>query len=1014
MPLLKRIEKRISRKEKEDELGITDLKRKMKEMKEDGADGVDSGSDSDSNSDSDDSDSSDDDGHDSLSDEDSSSDGDDDEEQDGGAIEEGDESEEDAEEEESVLEDPIYSLAEEEETEALPADDASEGEEPAVPDGPMGCMLCPNKMLKNEKMVEVHLASKPHKRSAARFAKKISDPSFDRTQVIDPRDIAIQIEEEIRSGSGAAAKSSEVSNTATKKRKKQESTMPSKTGEKSEASAEGQAKPKRERAWKVAKREAKKRRMDAKETGKPPRKEAERRIKAKESSGENAPSETKAKDEVKGISIQLPMQPYDDAYSTDDSLDDDALLDDADSHRHSVTEAGLNRWSRFPAEELRASLDGPKNNPKILPLGNTTVPVIDEVQAWLKRNNSLPADKGPYKPKGRRSTPQDAEANYEIAAKALELDIPLWNDDDRPFYDRWAPTVDFTWTYDFADLRLRRARKGWKWRLVRIRPNGEVIVQPFIKPSQKPFAERGLNSSDVMHPTTSAAKLLDQIAKQAEYRWRGMPITKGEEEEDEKRLRHLIFVEGLKNHYGFMGEIISQSSAEMGSSVYVLVILALAIYTVLFIFGPPAATPYLSEFLVALLPLQSSVRGIVAMAADMKRKPGDKYTEGGNARQWLLYWVVYQLFGMMQGWVAIVRPGWYKIVCGWRTVILALCASPLFGSFALHPEEKKTQRRRLLKIIWQERGQKMADEAILREIPKPDKNFNPTGRGPAKGSSSNHMRFSQLWYAEKLLLEARQFLGWHQEYYKGGYNTNQSRLGKVKAPSSSMRKAIVKLEKYVAEMKNTKSAPKDGPGFEACCRELESHIAKTCGFARTNEGSQSFAWLLKDKYGVSDDIAQNFLNTLFWENGIDNAQRSGIRQAQTDSAFRREWKKLGAAPTNFWDADYFPSKQAPMPNINEKCKAFLRGDPAVVNEFNSPDFQRGWREKLRQTGRPWDPQADKDNGHNLPWTGQYVPNHQNHEDVSGLVKAEKIVPGSGLLQRGTQPDYNFLYAAEKK
>lgn len=80
------------------------------------------------------------------------------------------------------------------------------------------------------------------------------------------------------------------------------------------------------------------------------------------------------------------------------------------------------------------------------------MPVIDEVQAWLKRNNSLPADKGPYKPKGRRSTPQDAEANYEMAAKALELDIPLWNDDDRPFYDRWAPTVDFTWTYDVSPI----------------------------------------------------------------------------------------------------------------------------------------------------------------------------------------------------------------------------------------------------------------------------------------------------------------------------------------------------------------------------------------------------------------------------------------------------------------------------------------------------------------------------------------------------------------------------------
>lgn len=87
----------------------------------------------------------------------------------------------------------------------------------------------------------------------------------------------------------------------------------------------------------------------------------------------------------------------------------------------------------------------------------------------------------------------------------------------------------------------------------------------------------------------------------------------------------------LKNHYGFVGEILTQSSAEMGSSVYVLMYVFIAIYVILFVFGPPAATPYLSEFLVALLPLQSSLKGILAMAADMKRKPGDKYTEGGEA-----------------------------------------------------------------------------------------------------------------------------------------------------------------------------------------------------------------------------------------------------------------------------------------------------------------------------------------------------------------------------------------------
>lgn len=64
MPLLKRIEKRISRKEKEDELGITELKQKMKEMKEDNGEDVSSESESEGSSDSDDSD-----GGDSLSDE---------------------------------------------------------------------------------------------------------------------------------------------------------------------------------------------------------------------------------------------------------------------------------------------------------------------------------------------------------------------------------------------------------------------------------------------------------------------------------------------------------------------------------------------------------------------------------------------------------------------------------------------------------------------------------------------------------------------------------------------------------------------------------------------------------------------------------------------------------------------------------------------------------------------------------------------------------------------------------
>ena len=173
-----------------------------------------------------------------------------------------------------------------------------------------------------------------------------------------------------------------------------------------------------------------------------------------------------------------------------------------------------------------ANLDGPKNNPKILPLGNTTVPVIDEVSTWIKRNNALPPTKGPFKPKGRRSIMQDAQSNYEMAEKTLDLDVPLIGDPDRTFYDRWADTLDYRWNYDFADLRLRRAGKGWKWRLVRIRPNGEVWVEPFIKPSQKPFAERGINSTQAHIPHVTSAELLSKLAAKAQWRWRGMPVTK--------------------------------------------------------------------------------------------------------------------------------------------------------------------------------------------------------------------------------------------------------------------------------------------------------------------------------------------------------------------------------------------------------------------------------------------------------------------------------------------------------
>ncbi|KAJ9108940.1 hypothetical protein QFC21_000262 [Naganishia friedmannii] len=622
--------------------------------------------------------------------------------------------------------------------------------------------------------------------------------------------------------------------------------------------------------------------------------------------------------------------------SDDDEIETNSLQDDDDIQRWMVTEAALNRWSRYPAEAQRANLDGPKNNPKVLPLGNTKVPVIDEVTTWIKRNNSLPPDKGPYKPKGRRSTLEDADANYESAAAALGLDVPtLTEKADRQFYDRWANTLDYRWNYDFADLRLRRAKKGWKWRLVRIRPNGEVIVQPFIKPSQKPYRERGILSSKYEQPRVTSQELLKQLTNKAQWRWRGMPVTRGEEQEDEKRLSHLIAVEGLKDHYGFIGEIISQSTAEMGSSVYILAYMFLTIYIVIFAFGPPAATPYLSEFLVALLPLQSSLKGVVAMAGDMKRKAGNPYTEG-------------------------------------------------------------------VKIIWQERGQRMADEAILRDIPRPSGAYAPAGSGPKGGSQSNMVNFSALQYATKLELDARQYLGWHQEYYKGGFYTSAGQTSSARAVSNGLREEIVKLSQFINEL--TDKPPtyhvQDEQGFEACIRSIEKRLSKEHIHARTNQGTQSFQWMLQDKYGATEEEANKFLNVLFWEQGVDAAARSGMRRAihyDGGGELRDIWNSgLLGDKKPFWDPKYVHEQQPNMPAADlAKAQQIHEEVLRTGQDPASEEFKKDWGDKLEATGR------NRNVPQNNPWQVRYVPNYQELEDMFGLVQSEKFIPGSGFEQRSS-------------
>ncbi|ODN73670.1 hypothetical protein L202_07217 [Cryptococcus amylolentus CBS 6039] len=231
MPLFKLTSKRIEKRQREDELGITELKAKMREAGEEVPDSEDelSGEDSDEEDGSDD-------------DEEEEEEDDEDEDEEGGSDAEGSESglkrkrsgsesslgseEEEYDDEEDrldltpeeALQTPIYAFApppsssDDEDVE----DKNEEEGDGEVDDSKMQklCALCPGKVMKNEHMVEMHLASNAHKRSAKRYEAYLDahNPSPD----TDPRTIALSL---LPSHSALAPKAAE----KTDKKKKNKS-----------------------------------------------------------------------------------------------------------------------------------------------------------------------------------------------------------------------------------------------------------------------------------------------------------------------------------------------------------------------------------------------------------------------------------------------------------------------------------------------------------------------------------------------------------------------------------------------------------------------------------------------------------------------------------------------------------------------------------------------------------------------------------------------------------------------
>lgn len=129
---------------------------------------------------------------------------------------------------------------------------------------------------------------------------------------------------------------------------------------------------------------------------------------------------------------------------------DSSYLDSETEINDRLTEQGTDRWSRLPTNGIPGENDFFKGdgtpNTRYLALGDDAkIPVFDELTAWMKRNNKIPADEVFQARSGHH--PEDTVPNFEAAERRFGLDIPLQgvpaDAEDRRFYDRWSETLDF-------------------------------------------------------------------------------------------------------------------------------------------------------------------------------------------------------------------------------------------------------------------------------------------------------------------------------------------------------------------------------------------------------------------------------------------------------------------------------------------------------------------------------------------------------------------------------------------
>lgn len=242
----------------------------------------------------------------------------------------------------------------------------------------------------------------------------------------------------------------------------------------------------------------------------------------------------------------------------------------------------------------------------------------------------------------------------------------------------------------------------------------------------------------------------------------------------------------------------------------------------------------------------------------------------------------------------------------------------------------------VVKKVWRERGEKMAQENILFELEERKASANKASKISQGKGANGGTRFNAMNHAQEVLAEARMLHGFIEESWQGGHfpdprgsecisgNVRHGQLIELNVgPSASgLRSKIMAFAEFMSENGLDKTSIESldrekQDQFESMLGNLEKAVGRGYIHTRTTGGSEAFKGHLKRIYGATDETLAEFMKTLSVERGVIGSRTDGMAKARADDALRGQHRPIqrrgvrgpdgnlvveGEKP--FWEPDY--------------------------------------------------------------------------------------------------------------